>query len=306
MEVKECSRSCYYPVELSATIRHILENKGRYAVIGLPCVIKSLRLAMKLSPRLRDRIAFLLGLTCGQTKTAHFAEYVCAMAGGNPRNLKDIVCRIKSPERPASDIGFRIRCNGDAEDPAHAVIHFTDGVSRIWIDRYFTPLCCDICDDVFAELADVSFMDAWLPDYAGDWRGHSIVLTREDRIDAILTKYIDTAEVDLTPIRIENAVRSQAGQILEKRVAVHERMRLLRKSGVSTGYTPRGNRGNVLHRLETRLKYKVSRMSASAWLECGKDIGEFKKRMQSVRWRLFLVRRLRRRMQTFAGRLRRM
>jgi len=46
-----------------------------------------------------------------------------------------------------------------------ADIHRTDGVDRIRSDRYFTPLWCDVCDDMFPELADVSFMDARLAGY---------------------------------------------------------------------------------------------------------------------------------------------
>jgi coenzyme F420-reducing hydrogenase beta subunit len=71
-EVRECSRSCYYPVETSGVVRHILQNEGRYAIIGLPCVCKAIRLAMQLSPKLERRIKFVLGLVCGQTKSKFF------------------------------------------------------------------------------------------------------------------------------------------------------------------------------------------------------------------------------------------
>ena len=43
-EVRLCSRSCYYPVEASQIVEHILTNEGRYAVILLPCFAKAFRL----------------------------------------------------------------------------------------------------------------------------------------------------------------------------------------------------------------------------------------------------------------------
>lgn len=33
------------------------------------------------------------------------------------------------------------------------------------------PRACNYCDDVFAECADVTCMDAWLPEYSQDHRG---------------------------------------------------------------------------------------------------------------------------------------
>lgn len=303
-EIRRCQKSCYYPVQAMDILNEILHREGRCAIVALPCFVRAIRLAMKRSELLRRRVQFLLGLVCGQGKSAFLSEYICAMAGGDPTGLKEIIFRTKDPEWLASDLEFRVCYSAGGGDQKSAKIHWTDGVDRIWMDRYFTPLCCDMCDDVFAELADVSFMDAWLPEYVHDWQGHSIVLTRDNRIDAILSKYIDTDEVDLTSIGIEETVRSQAGQILEKRVAIHERMKLLRESGVNSRYTPRGNKGNMLHRLETRLKYKVSRMSGRAWLDCGKDINEFEKAMQCVRWRVTLIRRFRKLTQSFARRLR--
>ena len=94
-EVRECSRSCYYPVETSEFIKHILQHEGRYAIIGLPCVCKAVRLATQVNPKLKSRIKFVLGLVCGQMKSKFFAEYICALGGGDPHSLNGITFRIK-------------------------------------------------------------------------------------------------------------------------------------------------------------------------------------------------------------------
>ncbi|MFW6026718.1 MAG: 4Fe-4S binding protein [Candidatus Woesearchaeota archaeon] len=39
------SGSAYYPVEMSAVIKRVLDEKGKYAVVALPCFLKALELA---------------------------------------------------------------------------------------------------------------------------------------------------------------------------------------------------------------------------------------------------------------------
>ena len=49
-DIRQCSSCAYYPVEISPIIQHIMENEGRYAIIGLPCVCKAVRLAQDRFP----------------------------------------------------------------------------------------------------------------------------------------------------------------------------------------------------------------------------------------------------------------
>lgn len=72
-EVRQGSRSSYYPVEMSEAIRQILEVPGRYAVVGLPCTSKAIRNAQLNVPRLRERVRYVFGLVCaGQQVNAHY------------------------------------------------------------------------------------------------------------------------------------------------------------------------------------------------------------------------------------------
>lgn len=80
-EVLVGAKSAYYPVELSQVIRTVLQEAGRYAIIGFPYTLKSIRLAMLADKRLRGRIAVLAGLVCGQTKSRAFAEYLIQSEG---------------------------------------------------------------------------------------------------------------------------------------------------------------------------------------------------------------------------------
>jgi coenzyme F420-reducing hydrogenase beta subunit len=108
-EIARCSKSAYYPVEVSEAIQTILKTDARYAVVGLPCVVKSLRLAQKQIPLLKRRIVVVAGLVCGQTKSKFFAEYLVSHMGLAPKQTCYLSFRTKNPQRPASNFEVHAR-----------------------------------------------------------------------------------------------------------------------------------------------------------------------------------------------------
>src|SRR5690625_1411219 len=65
---RTASKSAYYPVELSDVVREMKATPGRYAVVGVPCFIKAIRLLAASDPVLEARIRFTVGLVCGHLK----------------------------------------------------------------------------------------------------------------------------------------------------------------------------------------------------------------------------------------------
>ncbi|OPX90598.1 MAG: F420H2 dehydrogenase subunit F [Pelotomaculum sp. PtaB.Bin104] len=223
-QIRACAKSCYYPVELSEVIHHILLCEGRYAVVGLPCFIKSLRLAMQKNRILRERIKYLLGLVCGQQKGKMFSEFVPTLKQVNPKNLISIQFRAKIPQKPASDYGLMYRYKDERGQNNEGLVSWTEGMDQAWCARYFTLNACNYCDDVFAELADAVFMDAWLPAYSSDWRGTSIILVRNPDIRKLLENGKAAKELCLDTISPEQVVFSQAGVVHSKREILAKRL----------------------------------------------------------------------------------
>lgn len=223
-QIRSCAKSCYYPVEMSEVIRHILTSEGRYAFVGLPCFVKAMRLAMRNNSILNRRVKYLFGLVCGQQKSKLFSEYVSVLKGVNPQNILAIQFREKSQQRPASDYGLKYTCEDEQGKPKEGVVFWTEGMGQAWCDRYFTLNACNFCDDIFAELADASFMDAWLPEYSRDWRGTSIVMIRNPEIQKLFEEGHATNELILTPIAVERVIQSQAGVVSLKRKALGDRL----------------------------------------------------------------------------------
>jgi len=224
--VLDSSGSAYYPVQVSGILKEIQDKSGKCAIIGLPCFIKAIRLATQSNKKLRDRIHVTVGLVCGQLKSKHYTEYISALSGVC-EPLQKAIFRGKSPEKPATNYYFS--CTD--KDGITGKIFWDEGVAEAWVNRWFTPNACNYCDDVFAECADVTFMDAWLPEYWGDYKGTSIVLVRSPQIQDILVDGIKSDEINLKIIPIQKVTESQHAGIVEKKINLAYRLFIDKKAG---------------------------------------------------------------------------
>ena len=220
--VSQSAKSCYYPVELSDVIKEITHTEARYAVIGLPCYLKGIRLAMRKNRQLRRKIKVLAGLVCGQTKSKFFAEYLCALGGGTPALMTRATFRIKDPTRPANDYGFRFECGGDAVE--NGTVFWLEGMDKAWTRGYFKPNPCNYCDDVFADVADVVFMDAWLERYIREPQGTNLLLIRDPDMLRIFEQGQSDGSIHLEQVSIGEVIASQQGVIDAKRSGLAERL----------------------------------------------------------------------------------
>ena len=106
--VRAGAKSRYYPVEMSGVMAGMLERPGRYAVVGIPCFIKALRLACRESAVLKERLAFTVGIVCGHLKSTAFAELFAWQCGIAPAELRAIDFRTKLPYRPANSYAVTV------------------------------------------------------------------------------------------------------------------------------------------------------------------------------------------------------
>ncbi|KKH16917.1 Coenzyme F420 hydrogenase/dehydrogenase, beta subunit C-terminal domain [Methanosarcina mazei] len=268
--VKAASGSVYYPVEMSEVIHKILEVPGHYAVTGLPCFVKALRLAAQKNRKLRERIVFTIGLVCGQMKSKNYTKYIAAIAGNNDlKKVQSVYYRGKSPEKPASNYYFQ---STDEHGSQHKIF-WNEGVSEAWINRWFTPNACNYCDDVFAELADVTFMDAWLPEYSKDSMGTNLVLVRSPEILVFIQEEIGKKEINVSKIPIEKVIKSQMGVLDLKRNQLSYRLYIALQEGQKVPEKrvhPKEKIG-VLKKREIKLKARMQKESKELFLDYYKD-----------------------------------
>lgn len=218
-DLRRSSKSAYYPVEMSEVIREVLRSDIRYACIGLPCFVKALRLAGERIPRIRQRIIVHAGLVCGQLKSRLFTELLARRLGLDVRSLDSVSFREKDPAGPASELHFQ------ASDGAKtARLAWSNGYGECWTTGQLRIRACGFCDDVFAELADVAFMDAWLPLYMGDGRGTSIVLARTESAARVFEDGVGSGELAMSHIDAVEVIASQSDVLYDKRRALAWRL----------------------------------------------------------------------------------
>jgi coenzyme F420-reducing hydrogenase beta subunit len=295
--VLSSSGSAYYPVELSSILQEIQNKPGRCAIIGLPCFIKAIRLAMQKNRILRERIPVLAGIVCGQLKNRNFTGYMASLAGIRGDDLRKVHYRGKSPETPASNYYYTFtRKNGTTEK-----IFWNGGISEPWMNRWFTLNACNYCDDIFAECADVAFMDAWLPEYSDDSQGTNIVLVRSRVVQDAIDQGMRGKEVYLDPISIERVLQSQAGVISIKRRDLAYQLYL----GNLQGKIPKkritaAKIHNLFLRQRIFLKNQMQRVSRENWNPRESDIHRFNARMRPYMRRLLITEHLDARLREFA------
>jgi coenzyme F420 hydrogenase subunit beta len=220
-EVRASRKSVYYPSTLVDVINAVRDDGNRYAVVGVPCFIKALRLLARDDAALSEQLVLFVGLVCGHLKSRFFAESLAWQAGVPPEDLEAIDFRVKDSRKRSWDYDYGVWRRGDSRERVRPVSSSIDGN---WGYGAFQPEACNFCDDVFAETADVVFGDAWLPAYTGDWRGTNVVLTRNARADQILLEGRRAGLIELHDLSEDDALRSQAGNFRHRRTGLRVRL----------------------------------------------------------------------------------
>jgi len=312
-EVLQRAKSRYYPIEMSGVLSHVMTTPGRYALVGLPCFVKAVRLSALQSATIRDRIVITLGLVCGHLKSTAFADMLAWQCGVEPPHLRRIDFRTKQSGAPANHYAVTV----ESDEPGkQAVTRPVAGLfGTDWGMGFFKPRACDFCDDVVGETADISVGDAWLPEYTNDPAGTSIVVVRHPRAQALIESGIEAGELSLDRITLDDVAKSQEGGIRHRRVGLAYRLAEAEARGLAT---PRKrvkpDRSHLTRRQQSvfRLRQQLSELSHVAFqraVHVG-DFAVFRKEMRPLVRRYkaasrgwFLVRVLRRLMSIVKKRL---
>ena len=225
------SKSVYYPVEMSKVLERIRAVEGRYAIVGVPCFIKAVRLLCRHDDIYRERIAFCIGLICGHLKGTHYADMLGWQLGARPGELESIDFRAKLPGARANEKGVVVawRENG-VMNLKSTVVQNLFGTNYGY--GFFKYKACDYCDDVFAETADVVVGDAWLPEYISDGQGTNVILVRDRRILNIIKDAVESGRVHLDMLSIEHVAASQDAGLRHRREGLAYRLYLADRLGL--------------------------------------------------------------------------
>jgi len=218
-EIRAAAGTKYCTAPVGAMIRNLLSLDGKYAVVGLPCVIHSLRKLQKISRRYREKIPLVIGLFCGKNFLGGALMGVVKQQGIQPDEVADIQYRADGWP------GFlRIRTVNGQTCRVPYGDYYDGSVFRSWA----MPRCC-LCTDGVAELADIACGDAWLPRFrTGDQRGTSVIVARTSAAARLLDDAGDEL-LCIEPLTADEVKSSQLSMLHRKKrqVVVHLGIRRL-------------------------------------------------------------------------------
>lgn len=205
-DIKNISKTRYYPVTLDTLFAEIQKIKGRVAVSGVACFLKAIRLKQNLYPEYKEKIPFLVGIICGGLKSRFYTDFLAQSSGCTDEYIKPEY-RVKNASSFASD--YKFSCLDKYGERIHVVEMHKLG--DMWGTGLFKSNACDFCDDVMTELADISLGDAWIKPYNQEGLGNSIIITRSQLADDVIRLGIEKGELALDKVSLDSVKSSQQG-----------------------------------------------------------------------------------------------
>ncbi len=188
-------------------IQYNASEKSHSAMTVLPCQAQSVRKS--------DKDTFLFGLFCSKLSTP---DLIKRMARGN---------RTDDITRTA----FR-----EGVWPGYFKIRYADGseyqeplnrspFSAVYNSYLYACQGCLLCDDYFAECADLSCGDPWgLPQYTEDYIGQTVVIVRSERALALVKAAAKAGVIEAEPCSMEQVLKGHLKEVYHKKTAIRERL----------------------------------------------------------------------------------
>jgi len=202
-EVQEAMGSKYIPVPLNVGLREILNTDGHFAVVGLPCHLLGLSRIISVYPVLAKKIVLRLGLFCGRGFDYHFVNYVLNGLGVSSSRMRKI--RFRGYGWPGKVCVNYVLGSGSKE----LFMDYKE-LGKYSGGYLFMPKRCFFCPDHTAELADISFGDAWLDRIKRlDSQGTSLIIARTHQGNKILLAATQTGVINVSKSSAKTVLYSQ-------------------------------------------------------------------------------------------------
>ena len=251
-EIIAASKSKYCPVAANAALRQILDEEGRFAVVGLPCHIHGVRKAENESRILAKRIVLHIGLLCSHMTSFAGVEFLLRKLRIDPGDIARIDYRGQGWP------GSMVIQEKDGRVVTLPLFGSWKAYWPIFSSFFFTPMRCTMCPDQAAELADISLGDAWLPEFKNEKRGESIIAARTKKGLDILTLANTAGYISLRKVPAQKLEQSQMVNLIFKKKDLPSRLLLL---GLYGKQTPRFN-------LPQARALRLSSLLRSAFMFC--------------------------------------
>ena len=180
-DLKKMAKSLYIPTEYSKVTRYLLNNSGRYLIIGLPCQIAGLRKAQKY---FKAKV-ILVELFCGRMVSKLLTEaYIKLFTKEKMPNLL-----LDYRDKVHGWYNFSISIKNKATKEIIARHEFNKSIFGFLMNgKYFAQNSCLDCEYAYSGVADITLGDFWRKEYSNERQGVSLMVARTNYGDTILKK----------------------------------------------------------------------------------------------------------------------
>ncbi len=220
-EIISASKSKYCPVPANMALKEILKAKEgeKFAVVGLPCHLHGIRKAEAINKKLKERIVLHLGIFCNHTPSFLATEYLLHRMKVKKGDVKGFHYRGEGwPGKMTIKLGSR-----------EIFLSYAD----CWASgfgSFFHSMRCMLCADAAAELADISFGDAWLPELRDDKTGKSMLISRRETGESLLQNASAEGRIELTGVSKDKVIQAHYGNLYPRK-SLKARLSLFRLLG---------------------------------------------------------------------------
>ena len=218
-EILSAAQSKYCMVPVNAILKEIRQERGRLAVVALPCQVHGIRLAQALNLAITRNVVLVVGIFCGFNVRYEGTTYLLRKLGMSAEEV--LLLEHRGGPWPG---GFRAVTHDGREGfiPKH---------QAVYVHMMHSPEGCWYCPDLTAEHADISVGDYWVDERAG----YSMVIGRTPTGQTTLDNAASRGAIVTEPITYDQVLASHLHLLTYKKKGVQVRRSLSGRQPV-TGY----------------------------------------------------------------------
>jgi len=197
-DILNAKSSKYCTTSIEGIMTEMKESSGRYVVVGLPCHIQAYRLFADSHKYIKDKIVGYFGIYCSLNKINLSTDYYCYRYGVDYNDIKSFAYRDDGC------MGYMKFVMNNETTKKIPYVHFWLGSHSFFINKR-----CLVCNDHFAELADVSFGDINVSPYNEDKIGINSLVVRSPYWNETLLFAAREGYLHLEHLSIDELIRCQ-------------------------------------------------------------------------------------------------
>ena len=212
--VKEGIESLAGSKYISSPLCTMYKNtKEKLIITALPCQAKTIRK--------QNKQAFIFGLFCSQTSSEDLINFF-----ENKFNISSELEEVKFRKgKWPGNLSLKYKNGEEKTFPLNRSVF-----GAAYNSYYFANSGCLLCDDYFAEDADISFGDPWgKKQYVNNYNGETLVIIRSEKGQELVNAAIKDNIIEAKDYEIEQLIKGHIKEIYNKKTALKQRLNYVRE-----------------------------------------------------------------------------